>query len=127
MQLERYFGKGGVLAADEEGGRYRIEWAGKKAVFEEIAKRTACTLTLDPHSIKNLARVFQRICWSNYFKLLDTMFFTLLLVANDAFLKLHKVIILAHSFNVRSRIFPVKIPFPPTAHKAHPKRHVRHM
>lgn len=44
--LSAYFGKG-ALAADEEGERYRIEWSGKKRVFEEIARRTSCTLTLD--------------------------------------------------------------------------------
>jgi adenine-specific DNA-methyltransferase len=36
-----------VLAGDEEGERYRLEWAGKRLVFEEIAKRTSCTLTPD--------------------------------------------------------------------------------
>ncbi|MEZ4104580.1 MAG: site-specific DNA-methyltransferase [Candidatus Paceibacterota bacterium] len=30
-----------------EGERYRLEWAGKSAVFDEIASRSSCTLTLD--------------------------------------------------------------------------------
>ncbi len=37
-----------VQAGDEEGERFRLEWAGKHKVFDEIAKRTSCTLTLDP-------------------------------------------------------------------------------
>jgi adenine-specific DNA-methyltransferase len=34
-----------ILADDE---RYRLEWAGKSQVFDEIAERSSCTLTLDP-------------------------------------------------------------------------------
>lgn len=34
-------------AGDEDGERFRLEWAGKHKVFDEIAKRTSCTLTLD--------------------------------------------------------------------------------
>lgn len=36
-----------AYAPDEEGERFRLEWAGKSKVYEEIARRTSCTLTLD--------------------------------------------------------------------------------
>lgn len=36
-----------VLAGNEEGERFRLEWAGKGKVFDEIARRTSCTLALD--------------------------------------------------------------------------------
>jgi len=42
-KLKRVVGENNV-AEDE---RYRLEWAGKSEVFDEIAKRSACTLTLD--------------------------------------------------------------------------------
>lgn len=38
---------GEKLAGNEDGERYRLEWAGKRLVFDEIARRTSCTLTLD--------------------------------------------------------------------------------
>ena len=44
--LERLMGADGVAAPEDE--RYRLEWAGKRAVFDEIAKQSHCTLTLDP-------------------------------------------------------------------------------
>lgn len=42
-KLEKLFGADNM--ADDE--RYRLEWAGKSQVFDEIAERSSCTLTLD--------------------------------------------------------------------------------
>jgi adenine-specific DNA-methyltransferase len=43
-KLKKLIGES-TIAGDE---RYRLEWAGKSEVFDEIAERSSCTLTLDP-------------------------------------------------------------------------------
>lgn len=48
-KLKQVIGESNV-AGDE---RYRLEWSGKSEVFDEIAKRSACTLTLDEKRSSN--------------------------------------------------------------------------